>query len=90
MGGNFLYEQTYLVLQCRMPKTYSSKAKYKVPQNDTCRDLGLLHSIYKLAQGVNFLTYNELFAMGKLIIFVILHQFVEAFNYVYMHLIIWP
>lgn len=62
-----------------MPETYSSKARHKVPQSDTYKDSGLLCSIYKLAQGVNFLTYNKLFAIGKLIIYVILHQFVEAF-----------
>lgn len=90
MGGNFF---VWTNLPClAMPNTWNLffKIKNKVPQSDTCRDLGLYHSIYKLAQAVNFLTYNELYAIGKSIIYVILHQFVEAFNFVYMHLIIWP
>ncbi len=39
---------------------------------------------------MNFLTCNELFALGKSIVSVILHEFVYAFNIVYKSLIFWP
>ncbi len=47
-------------------------------------------SIYKLAHGVNFLIYNELFAIRKSIVFyVALHEFVHIVNNILRKLITW-
>ncbi len=45
--------------------------------------------IFKMVQGVNFLTCNELFAIGKLTIFLFLHEFVVTFISTYNDLINW-
>lgn len=46
--------------------------------------------IFKLAQGANFIICNELFTIGKLIVFLVLHEFVATFISTYNDLIIWP
>jgi hypothetical protein len=46
--------------------------------------------IYKLAHGANFLVCSELFAIGKLIISLVLHEFVKAINITFTKLISWP
>jgi hypothetical protein len=46
--------------------------------------------IFKFAQFANFITCNELFTVGKLIVFLILHEFVATFISTYNDLIIWP
>jgi hypothetical protein len=43
-----------------------------------------------MVQVANFLTCNELFAIGKLTIFLILREFVIAFISTYNDLITWP
>jgi hypothetical protein len=44
-------------------------------------------AIYKLAHGVNFLICNKLFAIGKSIVSLMLHEFVEVANTFSRHLI---
>ncbi len=46
--------------------------------------------IYKLAHGVSFFNCNELFAIGKLIVSLVLHEFVEVANIKFKKLILWP
>ncbi len=45
--------------------------------------------MYKLAHGANFMVCNELFAMGKSIVSLILHEFVYAINQIYSGLMKW-
>jgi hypothetical protein len=45
---------------------------------------------YKLAHGAKFLVCSELFAIGKLIISLVLHEFVKAINITFRKLISWP
>ncbi len=47
-------------------------------------------TMFKLAQDVNFIICNELFTIGKLIVFLVLHEFVVTFISTYNDLIIWP
>jgi hypothetical protein len=47
-------------------------------------------AMYKLAQGVNFLVCNELFAMGKSIVSLILREFLYAINQIFSGLMKWP
>ncbi len=46
--------------------------------------------IYKLAQGYNFLNCIKLFAIGKSIVSLVLHEFVAKVNIVFWKLISWP
>jgi hypothetical protein len=75
------------IIECLRPIFQKQNTKY---HKVIFVEIWVYCSIYKLAQGVNFLRCSELFAIGKLIVFVILHQFVKAFNFVYMHFITWP
>jgi len=47
-------------------------------------------AMYKLAHGVNFLICNELFAIGKSTMSLVLHEFVEVANITFKKLILWP
>jgi hypothetical protein len=47
-------------------------------------------TIFKLAQSANFIICNEFFTIGKLIVFLVLHEFVATFISTYNDLIIWP
>jgi hypothetical protein len=46
-------------------------------------------AIYKLAHRVNFLICNELFAISKSIMSLMLHEFVEVVNIIFKF-ILWP
>jgi hypothetical protein len=46
--------------------------------------------LYKLADGINFLVCNELFAIGKSTFSLVLHGFVEAVNITFRKSISWP
>ncbi len=45
--------------------------------------------IYKLAHGYNFLIFIKLFAIGKSIVSLVLHEFVAVVNIVFWKLISW-
>jgi hypothetical protein len=45
--------------------------------------------IYKFVHGCNFLIYNKLFAIGKVTISLVPHEFVNAVNVVFRKLISW-
>jgi hypothetical protein len=75
------------VVECLRHVLQKQNTKY---QKTIVVEIWVCCLIYKLVQDANFLTCSELFAIGKSTISIILHQFVEAFNYVYMHLITWP
>jgi hypothetical protein len=46
--------------------------------------------IYKLAHGYNFLICSKLFAIGKSIVSLVLHEFFALVNIVFRKLISWP
>jgi hypothetical protein len=46
--------------------------------------------IYNLAHGVNLLICNKCFAIGKSIVSLMLHEFVEVANIIFKKLILWP
>ncbi len=47
-------------------------------------------AIYKLTQGANILTCNELFTIGRSIVGLVFREVVMAINVVFKKLIIWP
>ncbi len=46
--------------------------------------------IYKLAHNYNFLICSKLFAIGKSIVSLVLHEFVALVNTIFRKLISWP
>jgi hypothetical protein len=40
-------------------------------------------SIYNFTEGANFFICNELFTIGKLVISLVFHEFVDVINFVY-------
>jgi hypothetical protein len=59
-------------------------------QNVIPMEIQVLCAIYKLAHGVNFLICNELFVIGKSIVSLMLHEFVEVANITFKKLILCP
>jgi hypothetical protein len=47
-------------------------------------------AIFKLAHGVCFLICNKLFAINKSTLSFVLHEFVEAANFTFRKLVLWP
>lgn len=47
-------------------------------------------TIYKLAHDVSFLICNKLFAINKSIVSFVFHEFVEATNFTFRKLVLWP
>jgi hypothetical protein len=85
--GKLPHEQNVFVQHCQSPMTRSLEARH---HRAITVEICVCCFIYKLAQGANFHACNKLFAIRKSTIFLVLHEFVDAFISKYMFLIYWP
>jgi len=71
-----------------LPQTCSSKEKHKISPIYSCRGSGVV-CYFKVGLVPIFFTYNEFCAIRKLIVSLIMHEFVVAFISTYNDLITW-
>jgi hypothetical protein len=53
-------------------------------------EIQVLCAIFKLTHGANFLICNDLFAIGKSIVTLVLYEVVDVVNVTFTRLIYWP